>query len=758
MVSVYSLNKSIKKISFKTKERYDKTKLKNIINCEDVREDDQKVCMEIKKKLGRNVYLDVCYCVPDSQFSIEDYIGRLYSDGNNYQKINKEIRNYLACDLYNDYDIKNCHPVILCELCKRYNIDVKHVFKLKERDELAKKFDISIEELKAEFKFVCNKESHRSKYVELRDIHDEIYKVIVPVFKEKFPEIWDWVPRDKKYNRNASFLCLVFNYFETQIVENYIQFFKDNKISVDVIIHDGFFIDKKKDVGVGMLAEADEYVYKKLDMNVNLVNKPMISKYQSMNFDTGFIDGDISIDDKYAGERLIEMSDGEIIWCHTTQSLWHFNKNIGIWSNDLNGLESKITVEYAEKLKFKQLDLRNNVKEYNYGGDVVKRRKMLEMAKSLAPKHKHFIEDNINHSVIIFKDGVYFTLTNTFVKGFNKNVVHIYNLGYDFSYTYNEEFSRLLKRIFCEDPFTQEQLDEGVGNYLLCILKKAFQGKYDKVYYSLQGVSNGGKGLLYEALKKCLESYIGVISADHLLIKGNEDPEKNLSFVCRSNNKKVVFGNEPTIDKKRSWNAPLLNTLTGGDDIVARELFKNIPENGVKYRPQIFISCNQSMKFSGDIGALKTRARYIEYKVKFVKEGNLTNPEVQKLENANLKDEIINHPDFKLAFFWMIMNAEEVPVPECVKDYSSEILDQSNDISSFIDKTYIFTKDFNDTIAVSLINENCPENIDKITLRQELLQRGASECNKNGKAYKKKNGKNAKSLFCIKLAPENADG
>ena len=403
MVSFVSLNKSKfdtpKKVAFVLTEKYNRQKIKKIASCTTVENDDREFCKQLLRTLGsRKSLLQVPYSFPEPQFENDEFIGRLYAGKFSYQQMHRNLRNFLACDIYTDFDIVNCHPVLLSQLCSVHNIPVDFIHKLQNRDALCTELGISKETLKDELRLVTNKEDHRSKYKVLSDIHTELYKVVVPALKMHYPSIVGWVPEEKTWNRNGSFLSYVLNYTESIIIEKYVQYFKSIRVNVHSIIHDGILIEKKHQVNSSTLRNADDYVFEHTGFRVNLVDKPMESKYLNMDLEFGMIPSDVLVDDAFAGSRLVEVSDDEIVYCRTTGSLWHFDNKLGVWTSELNALHEKISKEYLTDLVFKQLDAQGSVRVFNYAGDVCKRRKMLEMAKDFVKKYDYFIEEQIDTS------------------------------------------------------------------------------------------------------------------------------------------------------------------------------------------------------------------------------------------------------------------------------------------------------------------------------------------------------------------------
>ncbi|WP_230680543.1 hypothetical protein, partial [Streptococcus pneumoniae] len=77
--------------------------------------------------------------------------------------------------------------------------------------------------------------------------------------------------------------------------------------------------------------------------------------------------------------------------------------------------------------------------------------------------YDYFIEEQIDTSrgKFLFKDGIYDCVTDKFTAGFDKSVVFLYRLDFEFSREYNAAFYDKAYKLMFVDPFTSEQLDQG---------------------------------------------------------------------------------------------------------------------------------------------------------------------------------------------------------------------------------------------------------------------------------------------------------
>lgn len=763
MTNFLSLNNSqtVKRVAFQLTERYDRKKLSKLVNSDFVNDDDKQCCNAILTKLGRKQCMQVNYSVPDNQFDNESFIGRLYCGANTYQSLNRDLRNFLACDLYVDYDIENCHPVLLTELCLKLNIPVQFIYKLSDRTGLCHELNIDVNTLKNELRLITNKENHKSEYPLLANIHNEIYGVVVPRLKREFPEIVSWVPDSKTWNRAGSFLSFVLNYNESMVVKKYIEFFKSRcKIDVNSIIHDGFLIEKKKIVNDRMLSEANQYVFEDTGFRMNLVAKPMHSKYFDFDFDAGFLDSNVLVDDAYAGKTLADVCEGEIVYCRTSRALWHFNRLLGIWTNDLNDLHEKISKEYIDKLIFKQLDARGCVKVFNYAGLVSNRRKMLEMCVDFVKKYDYFIEEQIDTSrcKFLFKNGIYDCVTDKFTAGFDKNIVFLYKLEFDFSRDFNKAFYDKAQKLMFVDPFTTEQLEQGLGDYYRWWLGNRLKGFYEKSLLVCEGISNSGKSTTCIAIKTVFGNYVADYESDNLVMKSKEEPEKNMKWLIGKNNKRILFANEPSKesdeDKKKGrsihWNGAMIARMTGNDEIQARRLNENLSDRGFTCRAAHVVYCNKMANIAGDHLAIKNRLRGIEFNKCFVDE--IVNPEIHLLKDVTIQEEFIKNKEFKLAFFWLLISAKEVKTPQCVLDYTDELLGSSDVELKFINEFFVIGGGFSNYVNRKEVENICEEmNMNYRDIRKRLANLGVLTKDAKGVERFREDGGFVRRYFNITL-------
>jgi len=127
-------------------ERYD-----NILEKDNNEETDLKYCffnlINYCKKLKKNEYKlnDIKYKKGKNTTNGRDYV-----DGLGLQLINREFRGCLVNNLFLDFDMINCHPVILLHYCKKYNINCYNLeFYCNNRNDILNEF-LDKDELKKE--------------------------------------------------------------------------------------------------------------------------------------------------------------------------------------------------------------------------------------------------------------------------------------------------------------------------------------------------------------------------------------------------------------------------------------------------------------------------------------------------------------------------------------------------------------------------------------------------------------------------------
>lgn len=196
----------------------------------------------LKVQLGKNCCLEFKYKY-SKRLSI---VGRQFTDGFSLQGLQKNIRNFLVQDIYNDYDMINAHPTILLYLLNIYYKEHKFPFLeqyVNNRNKILKEHKINKLQV-----LVClnsNKKikSTRNKFLyhldsEFKKIQDLIYDKQ----PDNFPNYNHYKGLDKT-NSKGSFLNTILCIYENKIIEEIVNNF--DKKDIGTVMFDGLFLDYK---------------------------------------------------------------------------------------------------------------------------------------------------------------------------------------------------------------------------------------------------------------------------------------------------------------------------------------------------------------------------------------------------------------------------------------------------------------------------------------------------------------------------------
>jgi len=217
--------------------------------------------------------------------------GRLFAQNPSLSNLPREIRNSIANETYYDVDIKNCHPQILYQYCKKRDIPceiletfVEHrdsvISQLCERNfgmdkDMAKNTLLSVINGGGvvdfqEDRFVCKFRE------EMKNIHTIVCRMNI--------EEYEKMKKRKVDNIKGKTMNVILCKEEHRILMNAVKFMRDEGYLVDVLVFDGFMVRKNKPLTPEVLVNLQEYIKNKLSYNMEFVEKSMsdtidLSKY-----------------------------------------------------------------------------------------------------------------------------------------------------------------------------------------------------------------------------------------------------------------------------------------------------------------------------------------------------------------------------------------------------------------------------------------------------------------------------------------------
>ena len=284
--------------------------------------------------------------------------------------------------------------------------------------------------------------------------------------------------------------------------------------------------------------------------------------------------------------------------------------------------------------------------------------------------------DSSTH-LIGFKNGVYDFKQKCFRNG-NQNDYITFSTGYDYidydeSCEHTQDIYKFLGKII---P------NKRVLEYTLKVLGKSLIGVPDERFYIWTGLSGAnGKSTLINFLEYTLGDYI--TSVDVSLLTNRRGNSSNASpDVIRLRGKRIFTFQEPEHDDK--LRTGILKQYTGGDTIIARELFK--APVSFKLQGTMIMCCNDLPTVTSIDGGTWRRIRVVEFKSKFCE-----NP--VKLNEFKIDPTIKNKIKFWRPYFMSILiNSYNdflkngLQEPDEVKKATAKYKDDNDKFNEFFDQ------------------------------------------------------------------------
>lgn len=213
-----------------------------------------------------------------------------------------------------------------------------------------------------------------------------------------------------------------------------------------------------------------------------------------------------------------------------------------------------------------------------------------------------------NPYLLGFKNGVYDFERNEFRASTQQDYL-TFSTGYDFL-DYDDTMPQV-QEIY--DFLAKIVPNTKVREFMLKVLGKSLLGIPDEKFYIWTGISGAnGKSTLVNFLEHTLGDY--TTSVDVSLLTNRRSNSSNASpDIIRLRGKRIFTFQEPEHDDK--LRTGILKQYTGGDTIVARELFK-APVT-FKLQGTMLMCCNDLPSVSSIDGGTWRRIRVIEFKSRF---------------------------------------------------------------------------------------------------------------------------------------------
>jgi hypothetical protein len=631
------------------------------------------------------------------------------------QSLPKNIRAALCKNYYWDFDIVNCHPTFLFQLCKQWGFECQYLQDYVEhRDQhlqkIADELHLSSKDTAKEvFRNIMFGSGQYDGKSEFLDKLIQEMKQITKNFCEKHKEFYEWTKKKKELqndNRPAenSALAVFLQDVEKMIVLTIEDYMKIKKRRVDTNMFDGGHLLKLPNETEGpqdLLRGAEEWVLSKTGYSIKLLYKPMETTFVYPIDKNHIYEPDENINDAFAAKKLSELA-GTNLCKNQKGDIFVFSTTKGIWSGEKNDLAELID-GFHDDLIFLQ-DTGKFIKKHDYGGNTTNIQKMITRLPAKV-EVKEFDYDT-SRGKLLFSNGIYDFDTQTFTEGFDPEIHFAGRIDRPFPATRNPDYEARVHKILFEDPYLQEQQEQAM--FFKTAIARALYGDYSaKRAYLSVGEPNCGRGLLTLSLLQAFQSFVSTFSSNNLLYnaKSSDDEAKKLAWYVPISNTRIAISNEISMMGK-SIDGNIMKALSSGGDVInARKLHEN--ETPLKSRTTIFLLTNDVPEMKpNDIG-IQNRLCTNELKKSYVANPDPSDPH-QAQEDKRLMDEA-KSKEWSDALFWILADAwaafaltdRTAPKPAAVLAANADWIEKGVSLKSIVAEKYEFTKSEDDWILAT---------------------------------------------------------
>lgn len=346
----------------------------------------------------------------------------------------------------------------------------------------------------------------------------------------------DEATASKAGNGKVTFLHYVMSKIELDLLIQVAAYIQLQKRTIRCLIYDGLLVesDGKQD-DCALLQGAEQFVQDHTSCSIKLSIKPMVSVYNKKMKDAPMC----PIDDSYAAGFFVDLY-GSNNLVLAQGDVHVFDKGTGMWDSSSHSLSAAVHVHRHELL------FQGPRGTVNYGGDATNIRKMLTIVPNFIKRNDNFFIDSLDSSVgkLLFADGIYDFDSDTFTPGYDSNTVFTGRIDRAYERHGSLEARAELERVMWQDPYTQQQMDDGVPLCKKIALGRALYGDYRaRKAYIVVGDTGTGKGVEAAALQKSAGSFVGTFDINNFVYNPNSgaDQAKQLSWLKGVVDKQVPY-------------------------------------------------------------------------------------------------------------------------------------------------------------------------------------------------------------------------
>lgn len=672
--------------------------------------------------------------------------GRRFATGGlSLQSMFWRVRQTIAKDTYDDFDMANAHPTILlqycakkgircptlekyvndrdpllAELCKANAIDRDHAKKVVLAVMNGGKHDLDQLRFKPNWmlQFVSDIESvHYAMWSDPR--HREMARAVTVKKGEDYPNL-----RGCLCNR---VLCDI----ENRLLEAALRFAEMKGVAVDqaVLVFDGVMLPKGA-LNKAALPAMSAFMEQETGYRVTMVEKPMSDAYDlSVLPAPAERELQIAKNDYEAGCMLVDIIAPYVRKCGPRLFALTSDRT---WTEDANDVAS-VLLDLCGSSNIMKVDDRGNVREFSGFGHSAQW--IIKFARAKLPNDPDFVDTLWKASLgkVFFSDGVYDFDAGVFRPETDGDMTTI-RLKRKFPKVRDDQkIAELRAKVFgtifaCEDDI----------DCFLQHIARAMAGRVkDKHWVVCLSGRNSGKGVLTALNEACWKAYTTMVISESFLMSRSTggDEAKKLSWLLNCEFPRLIFTNEMKVDTSDSklcldGNIIKGKMASGGDRLMARRNFKD--EVQFRIQGRLFVWCNDLPPIT-PADAMSTMHKF-NFPHEFVAELS-PDPSDPRRKFQRLKDEDIKEycqqEDVAEAYTWMVIDAylqHEVVPSANVKDETVSFIDDSADEWSALKRVFIVTERKDDVVTSSRaaqVAKSLKLNVSPQKLKDLLIKLGA---------------------------------
>lgn len=485
--------------------------------------------------------------------------------------------------------------------------------------------------------------------------------------------------------------------------------------------------EDNRDTGVGLgtikyyakLSNPEEY-RRLTDNNID-------ETYNKLINNTNYTEYDIALFfDILEGKNVVYVKDSDAlyIWCNnkwflddvksgyilktliSTNFYYYFENKKQLIINDIYKLESteEDTRELVNKLtKIKKI--MECLRTTSYKSNLTKEIIQINLVKTCD------IQFDANPNVLGFNSKKLDISTGVFSDIEYKDYITM-STGYDYVEPEQKDKTDLIDKLF-KQVFPNDEIRKS----FLSILYNCLIGGQKEKFTIAKGDGGNGKGVLMELVKTMLGEYaydapVSLITKE---MRGGANPE-----VANLNRKRLVIMKEPSATDKL-WLSNI-KQLVGNSTINARGLYSG--NTKCILEGTIILETNHSLNFNGKAGDAELR-RFIEIMFESTFTDDKTMIDDATLQNVYMKDDSFITNNFRdeykcVLLKYILDNAKKtIYVPDCVKQQTSQYIDNQNSFKFWLEDKYELTDNQEDIVKVrDMFNLYCESEEYKNTNRE----------------------------------------